>query len=270
VTLTTVSSQTKSVSLQPNSTASTASVSLQDYLAISDGIWLWFTFSSSTNRYYYILYPTAQLPADNTIINTLAANGAGVYEGKSTDTYHEDGYYNLSESSSYTLCAIAVDAQSMPGTLYKRAISTKSSQNQAKAAITITKVANRQASVSVTRNSYCKRYIFAGLNDIDINMPDILWAATLYEVRNNTNFIYSEDISGTMTQTSGAYSANIIFTFAYDSSNNLSGIIDKKYYSTVTNQEITRSQMRSTGEIKAIKHDLKGGISQRHLVKLNQ
>jgi len=229
-------------------TPSTAKVSVNDFLAISDGLYFCFSPSSDVKTYYWKALKSSELPnTDDAIINRLQTDGVEMNQGSS----NEGDTWNLSESTKYTLCIIAYDAQNKQGELVKIEYTTKSSNStQPKANITINSATANSVNFSISRNSYCTTYSYAGYNvpdDKTLNMPDIYWAYRCYneEYKLGGTYIHNTNVTNNFINLS-ANSTIAIITLGFNSSGTNSGVIDKKFYSLKTMSEIKKSATRTT------------------------
>ena len=214
------------------STGSQAYVTVNECLALSDGLYYDFLLSSDTKEYYWDCWSTSELPSKEAdIISGLLSDGIH------STTEHTGGYYyDLEERTNYTLCIIAFDAQGRRGALYKTQHSTKSSANQPEAKINIRSINNGIATYDITRNSYCDKYIlnrWYNLTEENLQSPDVLWAGRAYFTQDRDESIVSQNYtSATWNQPSNLC---LLVTLGYDRNGNVSAVINKQAFSTVTN-----------------------------------
>ncbi|MDR2385352.1 MAG: carboxypeptidase-like regulatory domain-containing protein [Tannerella sp.] len=204
-------------------------VAVDDYLAISDGIYFWLTFGSATVQYYYDILKTSEISSDEEIISALKKeeiidiNYTGIYG------------YNHSENTSYTICAIGIDAQGRTGPLYKRTVSTKGASSQPQASIDIKSISGSRIDFGTTKNSYCNSYSLIVYNATSYDYPDIYFAARVYKYGNpytdNKSLYVTIDPSNPYTW---------IATLGYDASGNNSGVVNVKAVNNTTG-EVLRS-----------------------------
>jgi hypothetical protein len=228
--------------------STSASVTISKYLAISDGIYFYFEPSPDTKVYYWKHYTSSNLPnSDDAIITHLIANGL-MMEVEEEDI--EGWSFNLNEQTDYIVCAIALDANNNPGQLYRRIISTKSSANQPKAILDVKNISNGTVTLDITRNSTCNIYTLQGWYNINSqDYPDIYWANAAFSDKTTDN-TYNENFTNATWSEWEIYDINVIVSLGYDSNGNVSGVIDKKYFSTRTNQTLSFTTTKSyTGEL---------------------
>ena len=224
---------------------SKASVTLKDYLAMSDGFYYRFTVNSDTKEYHWLHYKTSELPQnDDDIIKDLLSNGQPMFVG---DTI---GWgWSLAESTNYTLCIIASDAQGLKGALVKRQLTTRSSAYQPEAKITIRSISNGIVTYDITKNSYCDKYVLVlwyNLVEDELNEPNVYWAGQAYfDLSTEDGFMQNQNLSSQTWNMPN--SLCLIVTLGYDANGNVSGVINKQAFSTVTNQILSSSALRSNG-----------------------
>jgi len=230
---------------------STATVTLREHLALSDGLAYSFSASNDVKEFYWTSFKTSDVPQkEEDIIAYLLSNG--VYATRDNIGGFGGYYYGLEERSNHTLCIIAFDTQGRRGVLYKTQLATKTSANQPEAKINIRNISNRTITYDITRNSYCDRYLLAGWHGFDeelLNYPDIFWAARTYFAENRNDFIQNQNVS---SGTWGGWAQNsfcILITLGYDRSGNVSAVINKQAFSTATNT--TRSLSSTVSNTKS-------------------
>jgi hypothetical protein len=241
--------------------STTASVIIRNYLAISDGIYYYFEPSPATKTYYWDHYTSSNIPdTDDAVITHLVANGVRM------DVEEDDmeGWsYDLSEQSNYVICAVAFDANGNHGQLYRRTITTKSSVNQPKASLNIKNINTGTVTLDITKNSNCNTYTLQGWYNTQ-NYPDIYWADAAYSGKTENN-TYSENFTNVEWDEWGTYDINVIVSLGYDSNGNVSGVIDKKYFSTRTNQELSFPSTKSHNDNKHAGKVEKQGIKKNEM-----
>ena len=227
-------------------TPSSAKVSVDDYLAISDGLYFYFSPSSDTKSYYWTRYNTDRLPDDDKIIRDILSEGVEMDMNDS----HKGYAYDLNEETKHTLCILAFDVANKQGELVKKEFTTKSSKNQPIVNIKINSILDNKVYFDFTKNSNCSFYFynsFWNLDESDMELPDIVWAAYCYddykagyvsEKNNCTN------VSLSLTPNSDFYA---ISTFGFNSKSENSGVVSKQFFSTESKSVINRSVMLKTG-----------------------
>lgn len=219
----------------------TATVTLSDYLAISDGLYYYFTPSSNAQSFYWSHYSAAELPAtDAAIVEDMFANGVETAKGESYEGYS----YDLSASTTYTLCMFAVDSDNKRGNLVKNTLTTKATASQPRATIAISSISGGTVYYSTTKNSYCNSYTEAGwygLTSADIQKPDIYWAADCYENYKSKEEVQTANFNGSWTGWPLNNTCAIV-TLGFTASGANSGTPDIQFFSTGTNTVITRSK----------------------------
>ncbi|MDR1682398.1 MAG: BACON domain-containing protein [Candidatus Symbiothrix sp.] len=216
---------------QASATAAAPTVTVTDFVAISDGIYLNLTPSSNTSYYYWNVYTTSSLTgfSDADII-------ADLIEDDATDKSNTIGYcWDIQSQTSYTVCIVAYDAQNKAGALVKKEISTKSATNQPLATVTTSSVGNGKVTYSITKNSYCSKYVSLLWYNVEAELydyPDIYWASDLYEYRNNDDYISTTNTLATWTPSVSGNCA--IVTLGFTSSGVYGGVISKKFFNTST------------------------------------
>jgi hypothetical protein len=221
---------------------SSAKVTVSSYISISDQIMLTLSFNSYTSRYAEALYETSDISSisDEIIIAYLKT--------RTTYSTSEDlsPYADLSPGTSYTYCAVGIDASGNYGTTLTRYnITTKSTSSQPRATISITSTSSSSIGFSVTKNSYCSSYKLWGGGFDYSNMPDIFYAY----IAVNNGASYSSNGSGTLP-IDMSYTYSIIIALAYNSSGVNSGFLDMKVVNN-SNRAIVRSaqvDLRSISE----------------------
>ena len=238
-----------------------ASVSITDFIAISDGIYVWFTPSANTKKYYWSFYSGGGDLAgvsDAEIIADLQDYGVDM---DINDT--QSGYsWDLSPSTTYIFCIIAYDAQNKPGTLVKKTISTKSPINQPVATISTSSIGSGKVTYSITKSSNCAKYVnifWYNVNSDNYDKPDIWWASDLYQYRNNSGYVESENYEN-YTWTPIASGDCAIVTLGCTSAGEYSGVISKKFFNTTTG--ILRS-----AQIETKQHELKKSMAKEQKTK---
>jgi hypothetical protein len=226
---------------------SKAEVALSKSLAISSGIYYWFSPNSTTKTYYWNTYAPGSLPStDAAIISDVVANGV------KSDVADKEGWtYNTQASTKYTLYVIAYDSKGLRGeNLIKKEITTLSATNQPRASMKINSIQSNSVSVTVTKVNDCYRYRMGGWYNLaaeQLALPDIYWAANASSAEINTEFT-TWSFTGWNSSPRCA-----LVTLGYDSKGNNSGVIDVAFFNTATGQTITRGSTRSTGELQMMK-----------------
>jgi hypothetical protein len=214
------------------SVGGTATVTITDNLSISDGIYLWLDLSANTQKYYENFYDIdISSWSDIEIINSVIANGSDY-----TKNYNRLYYWDLRSNTNYTYCFVAIDEQGKAGRLEKKTIKTKSANSQPLAEISILNISDGTVYFNVIRSNYCSWFVLSiwyNLSTEDLNAPDILWAADLYEARINMDNVYNKDmIDYHWTPSNQGLCA--IVTFGFFASNESSGVISKKVFNSIT------------------------------------
>jgi hypothetical protein len=210
----------------------TASATITEDLAISDGIYLWLKVSANTQKFYAILYEiNISNWSDAEIIADARENGQ-----EWTKDISELYWWNLSPNTNYTYCVVAIDAKGNVGRLTKKTIRTKSANNQPSTNITISNISSGTVYFNVTKNNYCSWFVetlFYNLSTEDIDEPDIYWAASVYSYRNNSDYVKNTNITnGSWTPTNKGWCA--IVTLGFTSNNEYGGVISKKIFNSNT------------------------------------
>lgn len=230
------------VTTSTTGTGSAASVTIRDFVSISDGIYMWFTPSSNTAKYYWNNYLSSELTmTDAQIIADMRENG--VEHIMSEGDIYEGYAWDLRASSSYTVCVVAYDAAGNAGQLRKTNITTKSEYNQPFATVIVTSVSNGTAYYTITQNAYCSKYVaivWSNINEENRSKPDIYWAASCYEKYkgDDAGWISTTNITNGAHRPSKAGLCGIV-TLAFNSSGVNSGYISKKFYDTTTSSVIS-------------------------------
>ena len=226
---TAIAAQSVTLNCALNSIYSSATVAIDDFIAISDGIYYYFKPSVNAKKYYWSLYKEGSLPSsDAGIIDDLLSNGV-----ESNVTGSNKGYgYNMTENTKFTLCMVAVDANNKKGKPVKKEFSTKSSLNQPIASLTINSITGTSITYSTVKNSYCSSYVLMGalnLTSTALSYPDIVWASYCYEHYKNSQGINTQNI--TNNTWTGWNNDCIIITMGFSSNGVNSGVISKQYFS---------------------------------------
>ncbi|MDR0830708.1 MAG: carboxypeptidase-like regulatory domain-containing protein [Prevotellaceae bacterium] len=210
---------------------SNAAVTISDIMSISDGIGVWYSLNSSTKYYYVSSYTATELNnmTNAQIISDLTNNGLRMDK---TDSYQSTIHYGLTASTSYTVCAVAYDSQGRQGSLTKKAISTKSaSTSQPYATISLGTISGGKVYFNITKNSYCSYYVNScWINQDNLNKPDVLWAAALYELRNDPDYKKTENKTDYTWYYSNLAGNCIIVSLAFNSSGTNGGLICKRTF----------------------------------------
>jgi hypothetical protein len=226
----------QATTLASSATGSTASVSVSDFMSISNGIYMWFKPSSNTVKYYWRRYLSNEL-AGMTDAQTVADVRENGIEYDVASDGNEGYAWSLTASTSYTICVVAYDAAGNAGQLQKTAIITKStSSNQPLATVNVSRVTGGTAYYTVTQNSYCSKYVAAIWYDLtpgDETTPDIYWAGDLYEKRNDADWYRTANV------TNGSYTPSLpglccYAILAFNSSGVNGGAISRKFFNTST------------------------------------
>jgi hypothetical protein len=222
--------------LAASATGSTASVSVSDFMSISDGIYMWFRPSSNTVKYYWRRYLSSELAGMTDAQAVADVRENGIEHDVPSDG--NEGYaWGLTASTSYTICVVAYDAAGNAGQLQKTAVATKStSSNQPLAAVNVSRVTGGTAYFTITQNSYCSKYVpttWERISSEEMEEPDVYWAGALYELRNNANWYFTTNFtSGTYTPSQA--SSCCLATLAFNSSGVNGGAISRKFFNTST------------------------------------
>ncbi len=211
-------------------------VSIQDYIAISDGIYYYFSPSANVKTYYWSHYKDNDLPSgDNAIVSDLKANGVAM----NMEDDHKGYSYSLSENTKYTVCVVSFDANGRRGALTKVVITTKSSLNQPLAAVTVHSVSGSTITYSIIKNSYCSSYVCNGylnLTTDDLALPNIYWASKCYDdYKQSKNIDTQNDVNLTW---SGWSNSCMIFTLGFSSSGVNGGVISRRNFNTNSAQSM--------------------------------
>ena len=215
-----VAANTRNISLTPTQTTSSAKVSFGTVMSISDGITAELTFSSATSRHIVHAFKTATVASmsDAGIITVLQTSSSA------PTTYNLKIFYDLDASSSYTLCAVGLDASGRAGTLTRYAISTKSAISQPRAVFTGAYKTGNNVYLAVSPNSYCSSYrLWLGSYTYDSSDPDAYFAYLAYA----DGDVRSSGTSGTVP-INYSYSHTLLVTLGYTSSGSQSGVVDVK------------------------------------------
>jgi hypothetical protein len=253
-----------------NPTPGQGLVTVSSTMSISNGVYTNFSFNSYTSQYIAELLTTSDASSlsDNAIISLLQSNGTirpttviGIY------------FYGLSASTSYTLCAVAIDAQGRYGTLTRYTISTKSSSNQPRVTLTASKSGSR-VFFTATRNSYCSYYkLWGGSVNYDSSNPDIYYANLAYK-SGNTEFANYSQADGVYYNVNTSYSHTCIIALGYTSSNVQSGFVDVKIINNSNGTPVRSAQvdLRSLGkeEIKQLESGKIDGKFIKSLMKIEK
>jgi hypothetical protein len=262
-------SNTYNLQMTPNNTPGQGKVTVSSSLSISDGIYTEFSFDSYTSQYIAAMYYTsyASSLSDDAIIALLQSDGI-IRPIINSYLY----YYNMAASTSYTLCAVAIDTQGRYGMLTRQTFSTKSSSNQPRAVLTISKSGSR-INVTVTRNSYCSYYkLWLGsLSEYDSSNPDIIYANLAY-TNGDTEFVnYLSDLGFTYNS---SYPYSCAITLGYTSSGVQSGVIDVKVISNSSGTVVRSAQVDlrslSKDEIKQMESGRINGKFVKSLMKIEK
>ena len=230
--VTTIAGQNVTLNCSLTPTSSSATTVVDDFIAISDGIYYYFKPSSNTKKYYWTHYKSSSLPSSEaTIIEKLFSDGV---EAEVSDSFNEGYSYDLDANTKYTICIIALDANNKYGNIVKKEISTKSSQNQPLAVITVNSISSVGVlNYSMVRNSYCSSYVLKGYHNLTsagMSYPDIVWAASCYDDYKVSKNIYTQNQANTTW--SGWDNNCIIISLGFTSSEVSGGVISKQYFST--------------------------------------
>ena len=222
---------------------SSVTISVKDYLALSDGLAYSFSSSNNLKEFYWTSYKTSLLPQnDDDIITYLLSNG--VYATPDIIGGYTSG---LDEKTSYTICFIPYDTQGQRGALYKTQLSTKSSDDQPEAKINIKSINNGNITFDITKNLYCDKYLLMGWQGFDeefLYQPDIYWGSLIYFADNKNDFINTQNYTSGTWGNWAANSLCIVITLGYDRNGNVSAVINRQAFSTATNT--TRSVSSNT------------------------
>ena len=261
---TTITGQNVTLNCSLASSYSSATVTVDDFIAISDGIYYYFKPSSNTKKYYWSHYESNSLPSnDADIIDDLLLNGIESEVGESSN----EGYsYNLDENAKYTICVIAVDANDKNGRIVKKEITTKSSQNQPFAAITVNSISGGILNYSIVKNSSCSSYVFIGYHNLTsehISYPDIVWASYCYDHYKASKDIYTQN--RTNITWDGWSNESVVFSLGFNSSGVNGGVISKQYFSAAKSK--SDSQVRSNNVSPLKKQEGKNSFNKNLLKK---
>lgn len=216
-------------------TLSSAEVSIHDYLAISDGIYYYFSPSANVKNYYFRTYADDKLPSsDDAIVSDLKSNGL---EMKMKIDGGNEGYsYNLKVNTKYTACVVSFDASNKQGVLVKKEIYTKPSTNQPLITIAVNSISGSSITCSTVKNGYCSSYVLRGninLPDDHLSRPDIYWAAKCYDDYKLSKNIHTQNYTN-VTWNGGFSNSCVVYTLGFSSSGVNSGVISKQFFNTNT------------------------------------
>ncbi|MDR3366568.1 MAG: hypothetical protein LBO71_06345 [Prevotellaceae bacterium] len=222
--------------------ASFASSIVSECLALSNGLYYYFRPPTNTRAYYFATYAQSELPgSDRAITNDLLANGVEHRIVASNDSY--EGYaYDLTASTTYTLCVLRVDVQGKQ-TLEKRTFTTKSASNQPRAVISISSVLFSGAiDYTTAMLGSCAKYVLIGfynLSPSDLNLPDIYWAGECYNSYKDDDNIYT--IGHYNQRWSGWSGTSVLVSLGFTSTGANGGVISKQFFSITSGSLITKS-----------------------------
>jgi len=215
-------------------TPSTAIVSIDDYVALSDGIAFWFSPSTDTHIYYSWLYsPDELLENDNDIIQDLVAKGYMSVDKNDYWTWNTTYFENLKELTTYTLCMIAFDNQNKQGELVKKEFYTKTSNFQPVVEITVNSITTNGIYFDCTMNAYCTSYHVCLLENLEEDMmnnnySDIWWIRNMGPDFKN-DFTGTSNLTGVYYPFSYHGKYNVLITFGFNKDAN-SGVIGKYFF----------------------------------------
>ncbi len=234
-------------SFKTHDNTSKAKVSVTDYVAISNGVGVWFSPSSDTEKYYWKLYKSSEMSSmsDISIKDDLIKNGRPV----STDE-NVDYLTDCSASTKYTLCAMSTDREGKMGAISMINIETPSSENQPVALINVTTCGDGVADFSLLMSTNCSSYKVLSITATDYDdinyywdLPDIVYAMAFHQSDSeklDQNEFYTLDYSGYV----------FIVTVGYSSDDKMSGVISRKLFNTESGFIMPSSTPSSAKKIK--------------------
>ncbi|MDR2836321.1 MAG: carboxypeptidase-like regulatory domain-containing protein [Bacteroidales bacterium] len=209
------------------------SITIADYLAISDGIAVIYSFSENATVFYAWIYSQTTLPdTDNKIIEDLKTREV---EAVKTDWlyYINDGMdgIDIEAGNAYFWCAIAEDANGNISSLLKQPIQTPSNIFVPQAIHTKKNLSNGTLSVDIIKTTFCYSYVsmWQQLDDIaEMNLPDILFAWICY--RNYEWLQYDNLINYEIQTNIQPNKTYVIYSLGYDNTGENGGKIDKHFF----------------------------------------
>ncbi|MDR2385425.1 MAG: carboxypeptidase regulatory-like domain-containing protein [Tannerella sp.] len=228
---------THNISMTQETSSSNAKVTVSSSMSISDQIYAGFSFNSYTAQYVVLMWESSYISSasDEEIIDILKANGSA-NSTSNTGIY----IYNLSPSTSYTICAVGMDTQGKYGTLTRQTVSTKSSSNQPRVSLTISKSGNN-IHFSTSRNSYCSSYkLWIGSLNYDAATLDIVYAMAAYSDGQTETENYG---SNSYFALNSSYSHSLVIALGYNSSGVNSGFVDVKIINNSSGTVVRSAQI---------------------------
>jgi hypothetical protein len=227
-------------------TAQGATVTVTDWLAISNGIEVEVSFSSNAATYYASIYTQSNIPStDAAIIANLKATG-DMYPAQegAWNYWPDEEITTINAQTSYTYCAFAEDAQGNSGQLVKKVIATPTASGP-KATITIKSITSNSMTFDIQKSANCSYYIclLEPLDDSnDTKLSDIFWASNCYYWEKNDPTNYRDYDNYTNLQIDLEPNTTYAFySFGFYRDGLPSGVIDKHFVSTQSGNELASS-----------------------------
>lgn len=208
-------------------------VSVKDYLATSNCIAVFSTFSPNAVYFYCGVYPQGFLPNNDEVAikNELQRTGdQGDIEIDGNWNHWPDPEINIIHpNTTYIYYAYAVDKNGNRGQITRKIIQTPAPET-AKATIKIKKISGNVVIVDITKNKDCAYYIFA-IEELNYdNLPDFEFinGAHYYKTLNKQDYKKTESLINFKTTTLEAKKNYVLYTVAY-SNDGKYGLVDKQY-----------------------------------------